>query len=191
MALSAAREGAALTPLAVAERLSLYSNASSVSASEAAEIAGFGTWPVQRLYELGARDEALAVGYLAGRDRYLAEIEAGVTPDPSWLAKPRIDYQLKLVVPVLQQRRAESDAKALLLRLQAVPADWASANAEELMMLAAIAGEGEQVEAIFNDAVRDLDRSEDMATWAALQLVIGRRAADAELRRDRTNPQSP
>ncbi len=114
-----------------------------------------------------------------------------MTPDPSWLAKPRIDYQLKLVVPVLQQRRAESDAKALLLRLQAVPADWASANAEELMMLAAIAGEGEQVEAIFNDAVRDLDRSEDMATWAALQLVIGRRAADAELRRDRTNPQSP
>jgi hypothetical protein len=190
-ALSAAREGAALTPLAVAERLSLYSNASSVSPSEAAEIAGFGTWPVQRLYELGARDEALAVGYLAGRDRYLAEIEAGVTPDPSWLAKPRIDYQLKLVVPVLQQRRAESDAKALLLRLQAVPADWASANAEELMMLAAIAGEGEQVEAIFNDAVRALDESEDMATWAALQLVIGRRAADAELRRDRTNPQSP
>ncbi len=192
MALSAAREGAALTPLAVAERLSLRSNAGSVSPSEAAEMAnGFGTWPVQRLYELGARDEALAVGYLAGRDRYLVDIEAGVTPDPSWLAKPNIDYQLKLVVPVLQQRRAVSDAKALLLRLQETPTDWVSANAEELMMLAAIAGEGEQVEAIFNDAVRDLDESEDMATWAALQLVIGRRAADAELRRDRSNPQSP
>lgn len=192
LALSAAREGAALTPLAVAERLSLHSNAGSVSPSEAAEMAnGFGTWPVQRLYELGARDEALAVGYLAGRDRYLAEIEAGVTPDPSWLTETRIDFQLKLVVPVLQKRRAVSDAKALLLRLQAVPADWASANAEELMMLAAIAGEAEQVEAIFNDAVRDLDESEDMATWAALQLVIGRRAAEAELHMDRTNPQSP
>ncbi|MDQ3126269.1 MAG: hypothetical protein M3Q74_11795 [Pseudomonadota bacterium] len=192
LALGAARVGAALTPLAVAERMSLHSNAGSVSPAEAAEIAnGFGTWPVQRLYELGARDEALAVAFLAGRDRYLAELEAGVTPDPSWLAKPNLAYQLKLVVPVLQQRRAVSDAGALLRRLQAEPADWASAGAEELMMLAAIAGEGGQVEAIFDEAVRDLDESEDMATWAALQLVIGRRAADAELRLDRTNPQSP
>lgn len=192
MALSAAREGAALTPLAVAERSSLHSNIGAVSPAEAAQTTnGFGTWPVQRLYELGARDEALAVGFLAGRDRYLADLEAGVTPDPSWLAKPGIDYQLKLVVPALQRRRAVSDARALLLRLQAAPADWASADAEELMMLAAIAGEGRQVEAIFNDAVRDLDEPEDMATWSALQLVIGRRAADAELRRDGTPPQSP
>lgn len=192
MALSAAREGAALTPLAVAERLSLHSNVGSVSPVEAAEITnGFGTWPVQRLYELGARDEALAAGFLAGRDRYLAEIEADVTPDPSWLAKPNIDYQLKLVVPALQRRRAVSDARALLLRLQAAPADWASAGAEELMMLAAIAGEGGQVEAIFNDAVRDLDEPERLATWAALRLVIARRAADAELRRGPTDPQSP
>ncbi len=192
MALSAAREGAALTPLAVAERISLFSNPGSPTPAEAAEMVnGFGTWPVQRLYELGARDEALGVGFLAGLDRYLAELEAHVTPDPSWLAKPGIDYQLKLVVPALQRRRAASDARALLLRLQAAPADWASAGAEELMMLAAIAGDDRQVEAIFDDAVRDLDESEDMATWAALQLVIGRRAADAELRRDRTNPQSP
>ena len=192
MALGAAREGAALTPLAVSERIALHSNAGSVTPAEAAQMAnGFGTWPVQRLYELGARDEALAAGFLAGWDRYLAELEAGLTPDPSWLAKPNIDYQLKLVVPVLQQRRAVSDARALLLRLQSAPADRASAGAEELMMLAAIAADGRQVEAIFNDAVRDLDESEDTATWAALQLVIGRRAADAELRRDRTNPQSP
>jgi len=192
MALSAAREGAALTPLAVAERIALHSNAGPVSPTEAAEMAnGFGTWPVQRLFELGARDEALAVGFLAGRDRYLADLEADITPDPSWLAKPRIDYQLKLVVPALQERGAASDARALLLRLQAAPADLASAGAEELMMLAAIAGDGRQVEAIFNDAARDLDASEDMATWAALQLVIARRAADAELRRDRTGPQSP
>jgi hypothetical protein len=164
----------------------------SVSPAEAAEMSnGFGTWPVQRLYELGARDEALAVGFLAGRDRYLADLEADVTPDPMWLAAPRIDYQLKLVVPSLQRRRAVSDARALLLRLQSAPADWASANAEELMMLAAIAGDGRQVEAIFNDAARDLDESEDMATWAALQLVIARRAADVELRKDQTGSQSP
>lgn len=192
MALSAAREGAALTPLAVAERISFHSNVGSVSPAEAAEIAnGFGTWPVERLYELGARDEALAVGFLAGRDRYLAELGAGLTPDPSWLAKPDIEYQLKLVVPALQQRRAASDARALLLRLQAAPADWASAGAEELMMLAAIAGDDRQVEAIFNDVVRDLDEPERLATWAALQLVIARRAADVELRRGRTDPQSP
>ena len=94
-------------------------------------------------------------------------------------------------VPALQRRGAVSDAPALLLRLQAAPADWASANAEELMMLAAIAGDDRQVEAIFNDAVRGLDESEDLATWAALQLVIARRAADVELRRGRTDPQSP
>ena len=191
MALSAAREGAALTPLAVSEIISLHSNLGSVSPAEAAEMAnGFGTWPVQRLYELGARDEALAVGFLAGRDRYLAELGAGLTPDPSWLAKPRIDYQLKLVVPALQRRRAASDARGLLLRLQAAPADWASAGAEELMMLAAIAGDDRQVDAIFNDAVRDLDESEAGATWALL-LVAARRAAGAELSRDRTGPQSP
>lgn len=192
MALRAAREGAALTPLAVAERISLRSNVGSVSPAEAAEMTnGFGTWPVQRLYELGARDEALAVGFLAGRDRYLADLEVGLTPDPSWLAKPNLDYQLKLVVPPLQRCRAVSDARALLLRLQSAPADWASAGTEELMMLAAIAGDDRQVEAIFNDAVRDLDESEDGATWAALQLVIARRAAEAELSRDRPDPQSP
>jgi hypothetical protein len=192
MALSAAREGAALTPLAVAERISLHSNPGSLSPAEAAEMVnGFGTWPVQRLYELGVRDEALAVGFLAGRDRYLADLEADVTPDPSWLAKPRIDNQLELVVPALQRRGASSDAMALLVRLRAAPADWASAGAEELMMLAAIAGDDRQVKAIFDEAVWALDESEDMATWAALQLVIARRAAEAELRRDRTNPQSP
>ena len=78
----------------------------------------------------------------------------------------------------------------VLLRLQAAPADWASANAEELMMLAAIAGDDRQVDAIFNDAVRDLDESEAGATWALL-LVAARRAAGAELSRDRTGPQSP
>lgn len=192
MALSAAREGAALTPLAVSERMARHSNVGEVSPAEAAELAnGFGTLPVQRLYELGARDEALAVGFLAGRDRYLAELEADLTPDPAWLAKPRIDYQLKLVVPVLQRRGAASDARALLLRLQAESTDWASANAEELMMLAAIGGDGQQVETIFNDAVRALDEPDRMATWAALRLVIARRAADVELRRDRDNPQSP
>lgn len=192
MALNAAREGAALTPLAVAERLALHSNAGALAPAEAAGMAnGFGTRPVERLYELGAREEALAVGYLAGRDRYVADLEAGVTPDPSWLAGPDLDYQLKLIVPVLQQRRAVSDATALLHRLQAVPTDWASADAGELMMLAAIAGDGGQVEAIFNSAARALDEPERLAAWAALQLVIARRAADAELRRAAAPPQSP
>ena len=192
MALSAAREGAALTPLAVSERIALHSNAGSLSPAEAAEMAnGFGTLPVERLYKLGARDEALAIGFLAGRDRYLAELETDLTPDPLWLAKPRIDYQLKLVVPTLQRRGAASDARALLVRLRAEPADWASAGDEELMMLAAIAGDGRQVEMIFNDAVRRLDESEDLATWAALRLVTARRAADAELQKDRTAVQSP
>ena len=194
MAISAAREGAALTPLAVAERTSGHSNAGSVTPAQAAQMAnGFGTWPVRRLYELGLRDEALAVGFLAGRDRYLLELEAGRVPDPAWLTEPRIDYELKLVVPSLQQRRATSEARALLLRMQAVPADWVLADPDELMMLAAIAGEDWQVEAIFEEATRELDDSEDevQAEWA-LQLVIARRAADAELSRsDRTDRQTP
>lgn len=194
MALSAAREGAALTPLAVAERISGHLNTGSVTPAQAAQMANsFRTWPVQRLYELGSRDEALAVGFLAGRDRYLVELEAGRVPDPTWLTEPRIDYQLKLVVPSLQQRRATSDARALLLRMQAAPADWALADPAELIMLAAIAGEDRQVEAIFEDAARELDDTEDEVTaWLALQLVIARRAADAELsRRDRTDRQTP
>jgi hypothetical protein len=174
-ALAAAREGMAFVPEAVEGR---------------GDLSSFGTWPVRELFQL-APDEAVASGFLWGRDRYEGTATVGGQADPAWLAGPRMDFLLKLVVPTLQQRRAVSDARALLLRLRAAPVDWASANAEELMMLAAIAGDGRQVEAIFNDAVRDLDESEDMVTWAALQLVIGRRAADAELLRDRTDPQSP
>lgn len=174
-ALAAAREGMAFVPEAVKSR---------------GDLSSFGTWPVRELFQL-APDEAVASGFLWGRDRYESTATVGEQADPAWLAGPRMDFLLKHVVPTLQQRRAVSDARALLLRLQAARADWASAGAEELMMLAAIAGEGGEVEAIFNDALRDLDESEDMATWAALQLVIGRRAADAELRRGRTDPQSP
>ena len=59
------------------------------------------------------------------------------------------------------------------------------------MMLAAIADDDRQIESIFNDAVEALDEPGGQATWAALQLVIARRAADVELRRGRTGPQSP
>lgn len=189
--LNAAREGSALTALAVAERISGSSESASATPAQAAEMAnGFGTWPVQRLYELGAIEEALALGFLASRDRYLAELEAGRAPDPTWLAEPRIDYQLKLIVPVLQQRRAASDAKALLLRLQAVPGDWASADPAELMMLAALAGDSAEVHAIFNDAAKHIDETE--STWTALRLISARHAADAELSRDdRYDAQSP
>lgn len=174
-ALAAAREGMAFVPEAVEGR---------------GDLSSFGTWPVRELFQL-APDEAVASGFLWGRDRYEGTATVGGQADPAWLAGPRMDFLLKLVVPTLQRRGAASDARALLARLQAAPADWASAGAEELMMLAAIAGDGRQVEAIFNDAARALDESEDMASWAALQLVIGRRAADAELQRDRTTPQSP
>lgn len=174
-ALAAAREGMDFVPGAVASR---------------GELSSFGTWPVRELFEL-APDEAVASGFLWGYYRYMSTAKAGGVADPDWLTEPRIDYQLKLVVPSLQRRRAVWDAKALLLRLQAAPADWASADAEELMMLAAIAGEGQLVEGIFNDAVRSLDALKYHEAWAALQLVIARRAADVELQSGRADRQSP
>ena len=174
-ALAAAREGMAFVPEAVEGR---------------GHLSSFGTWPVRELFQL-APDEGVASGFLWGRDRYESAATVGGQADPAWLAGPRMDFLMKLVVPTLQRRGAASDARALLIRLQAEPADWASAGDEELMMLAAIAGDGRQVEMIFNDAVRRLDESEDLATWAALRLVIARRAADVELRRGQTGPQSP
>lgn len=182
-ALAAAREGALLTPLAVTNRISYRRDVSTTPPAVAAEMAnGFGTEPVQQLYRLGATEEALANGYLAGRDRYRLELRAGRRPDPRWLTDHQIDFQLKLLVPELLERHAVADARALLDHLLVDPAALDAAGTEELMMLAAIAGDGEQLDAIFARAVRALDqRAEDATSWEAIRLVIGRRAADAVL----------
>lgn len=185
-ALDTAREGAALSPRAVAERLSRNRNGEGKPPAVLAQMAnGFGTLPVERLYRLGAREEALGVGYLAGRDRYLAELAAGNQPDPAWITPPRIDYELRLVTHALQRRAARTEAAELLARLRSDPAAWAEADDEELMMLAAIAGDAASLDAIFDAAVRDLD-AEEAGGWTAIRLVIGRRAADAELGRDQS-----
>ncbi|HEY0927863.1 hypothetical protein [Brevundimonas sp.] len=182
-ALAAAREGALLTPLTVTNRTSYRQDVSTTPPAVVAEMAnGFGTEPVQQLYRLGATEEALSNGYLAGRDRYRLELRAGRRPDPRWLTDHRIDFQLKLLVPELLERRAVADARALLDHLLADPAVLDAAGTEELMMLAAIAGDGERLDAIFARAVRALDqRAEDASSWEAIRLVIGRRAADAVL----------
>ncbi|MFC7380342.1 hypothetical protein [Brevundimonas sp. GCM10030266] len=183
-ALEAAREGARLTPLAVTERLQHRQDAGALSPAIAAEMAnGFGTEPVQQLYRLGATEEALSNGYLAGRDRYRLELRAGRRPDPSWLTGHQIDFQLKLLVPELLERRAVADARALLDHLLADPAVLDAAGTEELMMLAAIAGDDDRLDDLFARAVRRLDDAElgSSRNWVAIQLVIGRRAADAVL----------
>lgn len=183
-ALAAAREGALLTPLAVTHRISYRQDVSTTPPALAAEMAnGFGTEPVQQLYRLGATDEALANGYLAGRDRYRLELRAGGQPDPRWLTGHNIDFQLKLLVPELQERKAVAEARALLDHLLADPTVSSEAGSEELMMLAAIAGDGEDLNAIFARAVRALDSGmrDDSTAWEAVQLVIGRRAAVAVL----------
>lgn len=186
-ALGAAREGAVLTPEAVAERPHFMRDASGATNAELARMAnGFGTLPVERLYRLGAHEEALANGYLAGRDRYLADLDAGRRPDPAWIISPGIEFELKVVVPALAARRATRQAAELLARLEADPAAWEAAGSAELMMLAAIAGDSSAVDAIFEDAIERLD-IEEPGGWSALLLVIGRRAADAALGR----PQSP
>lgn len=185
-ALDAAREGAALTPRAVAERISLFRNQGARPPAVLAQMAnGFGTLPVERLYRLGAREEALEVGYLAGRDRYLAELAAGRRPDPAWIVPPQIDYELRLLTPALQAGESKGEASDLLARLRSDPAAWAEAGDEQLMMLAAIAGDAASVDAIFDESVRGLD-AEEAGGWSAIQLVIGRRAADAELNRDQS-----
>ncbi|HYC97686.1 hypothetical protein [Brevundimonas sp.] len=185
-ALSAAREGAALAPRAIAQLLSDSRDARTSSPAKQAQRATRAIrLPVLRLYRLGARDEALANGYLAGRDRYLAELDAGRRPDPAWITQPGIDFELKLVVPALARREAKTEAADLLARLEADQAAWAEAGAEERMMVAAIAGDPARVDAIFAEAVRNLD-GEDAGGWSAIQLVIGRRAADATLVRDQS-----
>lgn len=177
-ALAAAREGAVLTPVAIADRIGDEPLAPAMAAQRAN---GFGALPVKQLYRLGARQEALANGYLPGRARYLAELEAGGRPDPDWLTEPRIDYELKLVVPALQERNARREAAELLARLRADPQAWRNADAEELMTLAAITGDARQVNEIFERAVRDLDAADDFSGWSAILLAVGKRRADGIL----------
>lgn len=186
-ALAAAREGAALTPATVRERLAGPNDRSSLTPSEAAaEANGFGTEPVRQLYRLGARDEALANGHLAGLDRYRDELESGRPVDPAWIAARNIGFQLRVVTPAFDQLGRAADAAALLRRVTEDPAAYADAGAEEVMMLAAVAGDRAQVERSLFRRLRELDSEAQEAAPGgtagdAVRLAITWRAVQARL----------
>ncbi|MBU1383759.1 MAG: hypothetical protein KJ703_01845 [Alphaproteobacteria bacterium] len=165
-ALSAAREGMAFVPEAVVGR----SNVSS-----------FGTWPVRELLEL-APDEAVMSGLLWSYDRYAAVVKAGGQGHPSWIVDDASPFSVVLATDLLRTRRDAAAARALFEALEAKLSDpgiepWDRIeSADNRMMLAAVAGDGEALNDVFADAVAALDEGEAGA-GEALRLVIDYREA--------------
>ncbi len=184
-ALAAAREGMAFVPEAVAGR---------------GDVSSFGTWPVRELFEL-APDEAVASGFLWDYDRYERVMKAGGQADPEWVADYDAPFRTELATALLRERRDPVAARALLDALEArlarpqARADvgdraWRRiGTADDRMILAAVAGDGEALDAVFSDALSALDEAEESAS-EALRLAVDYREARVLLATLQA-PQSP
>lgn len=180
IALAAAREGLAFVPEAVADR--------------SGSVSSFGTWPVRELFEL-APGEAVESGLLWDYDRYSSVVKAGGQADPVWVANDESPASVELATSLLRERGDVTAARALLDALDAKlrrPGAGAWDRLEvtdERMTLAAIAGDPEALEAVFNDGLLALDEGEADGR-SAIELVIDYREARSLLTAPQTD-QSP
>jgi len=89
-AVAAAREGVPLVAAAVTSRN--MGQAITDKRQAAVSANGFGTAPVVALYRAGARDEAVATGFLIGYDRYMNADVAGEERDPRWILEDKSTF---------------------------------------------------------------------------------------------------
>lgn len=151
---------------------------------------GFGAWPVQLLYQFGAREEALATGYLSGRERYRAALRSGETPDPEWVLADLEWNNVESITATLDFEDRRDDAARLRAAILAQGENGLGdfdvvERAATRMLLAAVAGDARGLDSDFRRALEVMDRMEpDDAQWWAVRLAVARRGA--MIRLDRT-----
>jgi hypothetical protein len=185
-AVSAAREGLSLIAPAVAER-----GGSSQTDKRAAAVAasGFGTAPVVALYRAGARDDALANGYLTGLDRFDNARIAGEVRDPLWVIGDRSAVYAESVIATLISDNDAAGAVRLYdgLRCASVyePAAADSMH-RSLALLAALSGRRGAMHAHLAKAAEAIDRGHDDAEQPTEARAYAALAAAADWRRSLT-----
>lgn len=181
-ALAVLREGLPLVPRAVGRR-----SRTSDPRPPAVQSNGFGAWPVELLYQFGAREEALATGYLSGRERYHAALESGETPDPEWVLADQEWNNVEMIAATLDFRNLRTEAARLRAAVLAQGENGLGdfdvvERAATRMLLAAVAGDARGLDADFRRALEVMDRMEpDDAHWWAVRLAIARRGAQIRL----------
>jgi hypothetical protein len=160
-AITAAREGLPFIPHAVARANEGGGQALTVTDPRAAAVAAFGrgTEPVVALYKAGARDEAIASGYLTGLARYLNAEHAGEAPDPQWVVDDRSPLHINILIGWLIRANDQPNAARLYrgLRCSDIYGTDSFDRERALGIAAAMSGWRQLMKAHFTAAAADRD----------------------------------
>lgn len=165
-AITAAREGLPFIPNAVAranDGLEL-----TFTDPRAAAVAAFGrgTEPVVALYKAGARDEAIASGYLTGLARYLNAEHAGEAPDPQWVVDDRSPLHINILIGWLISTNDQPNAARLYggLRCSDIYGTDSFYRERALGIAAAMSGWRQLMKAHFIASAADRDGADQRRT---------------------------
>ena len=132
--------------------------------------------PAIALYRAGARDEAVASGYLTGYARYRHAPAAGEAADPAWVIEPGAKWSLRWLIDDLIRARGQTQALRLYDALRCRGAEvyeaqegyeWEAQSA----VLAALVGRAGSVRAHLARAATALDGQGFMAPLFAHYLA--------------------
>jgi hypothetical protein len=157
-----ARLGVPFVEPMVRQAASHYSNVDQTSTTAMVHATqGGGTSPVVALYRTGAIGEALATGYLSGKDRYVNAARAGEARDPQWV----IDYDWTLYIESMAHDAESSTDRAFqqraydgLVRMCGKPiADCFAETLRTIAQVAAGMGDETRMKEALAAAARQLD----------------------------------
>lgn len=195
-AVSAAREGLAFVEPAIVARITFgEEKPKPITDKRAAAVqAGYGDAPVIALYRAGARDEALATGFLTGYDRYFHADIAGEARDPVWILEDKSSFYDGILMHFLiSAADGASGERAYCYRRahDIFGKNFVDDANRELGLLAALSGHRRTMESHFAASAHAIDTGRNGATvatraWAAFQL-----AADWRRGRSIVNRVSP
>ena len=169
-AVAAAREGLPLVSRAVTARVTPPNQeARPITDGRTAAVRanGFGTEPVVALYKAGARDEALATGFLTGFNRFRNAKLAGEDPDPQWVVDDRSSFYTEIVTGDLIWSNDARNASWFLQALQCSSLYGSNSQDEfnrELGLLSALSGRRGSMKAHLASAAAAVERGAESST---------------------------
>jgi hypothetical protein len=180
-AVAAAREGLPFVEPAIIERISHGSKKPKpiIDRRAAAVQAVYGDAPVIALYRAGARDEALATGFLTGYDRYIFAKSAGEVPDPVWVFEDESTFLDGIVLRMMIES-GDSAGAARSYRYRRCHDIFGPNRIEEanrqLGLLAALSGRRRTMSEHFANAANAIDSlrngtSAKTKAWAVFELA--------------------